>query len=740
MEKDREPVKFQEDVAPVSTEDPQALQDLMREFFPEGNIVNEPSAPSAPVRPDAVLTPAQPQTSEPVRLLHSRGSDDGLAEGSIVWSSFSRNEFTDLLSEIIRSELQAVSLREPSAELPAGTLRESADAWSQSSPSKAKAQPTAGNSARKRGSILALPCVPESSTHSGAEGGVWSEQIPGILREPQQDGSGISLQEPEAPMVMAGRHSAYSESHRSVTPSTARASDFSMPDKSDFLGKSTGIHDFTHPTGTETMCPTMHTQDSQGHQHLAKLSHTSKHRSSMMTMASHIFAKEHSNLHPHHPRESMRMAMKQHRYMKAAEILVHSQRFDFLVCALIVVNAAVMGAEVDHQARNPTGTAPPLFLGMEYFFFTAFSLELALRLSAHGRTFFTMAGFGWNIFDTILVFLQWLDVIISTIDTSGNQGVGFARTMRVARMFRLIRVVRVLRLVHFIDELRKLLYLIVASFWSFIWAGILLVLLTYVFAIFFAQLVADYARDNAEAIGPDSPLFIYFGSTGDAVYSLYKALTGGADWEVLSGPLESRISMWLGIVFSSYIAFGSLVLLNLVTGVFVDGAIRLSKQDRYWELVKKVRQVFKHADSDSSGAITLNEFWVEFETDAMQELFALIEINPTVAYGLFDLLDTDHNGSLTSLEFVAGAINLQSPATNLELMLMRKENKTLYDEFTASLGRVEMALIAGQSHHGVKRGGARSNGQELDRTSSIADLEPRLHEPRLHVPRRYQDI
>merc|ERR1712039_324478 len=107
---------------------------------------------------------------------------------------------------------------------------------------------------------------------------------------------------------------------------------------------------------------------------------------------------------------------------------------------------------------------------------------------------------------------------------------------------------------------------------------------------------------------------------------------------------------------------GALGLLNLVTGVFVEGAARTCKEDRTFELTKRVQEVFKRSDCDENGLITPVEFKTLLCTPEMEELLHLIDIRPSVAHDLFNILDVDGSGSLTDAEFVAGAINLQFPA------------------------------------------------------------------------------
>merc|ERR1719296_110381 len=99
-------------------------------------------------------------------------------------------------------------------------------------------------------------------------------------------------------------------------------------------------------------------------------------------------------------------------------------------------------------------------------------------------------------------------------------------------------------------------------------------------------MVSDSLREMGQPFG-DIVLSEYFGSTSRSVYTLYKSVSGGIDWQDVSDPLMTQISPWLGVVFTGYSAFAVLVLLNLVTGMFVEAAHKLSKSDKETELLVK---------------------------------------------------------------------------------------------------------------------------------------------------------
>merc|ERR1712072_1272712 len=60
--------------------------------------------------------------------------------------------------------------------------------------------------------------------------------------------------------------------------------------------------------------------------------------------------------------------------------------------------------------------------------------------------------------------------------------------------------------------------------------------------------------------------------------TLFWAVTGGADWEPLAMPIREADSFFY-LLFFFYIAFAALAVLNVLTGMFVDTAMKVAQQD-----------------------------------------------------------------------------------------------------------------------------------------------------------------
>merc|ERR1719453_2565079 len=113
--------------------------------------------------------------------------------------------------------------------------------------------------------------------------------------------------------------------------------------------------------------------------------------------------------------------------------------------------------------------------------------------------------------------------------------------MRVARVVRVVRVIRVMR---FFRSFRILLTMIFGTMKNGVWAALLLILIMYIFGIFFAQSVVDYLAHEDPLpydwdLQTNVELEIYFGTLPRAVFTLFKCIVGGVDWQDVVLPLSS---------------------------------------------------------------------------------------------------------------------------------------------------------------------------------------------------------
>jgi len=381
--------------------------------------------------------------------------------------------------------------------------------------------------------------------------------------------------------------------------------------------------------------------------------------------------------------------------------IVLSPWFHYAAGILVILNALTIGVQTDFVARHQKSVVPVPFRVTEACFAVLFGTELACRIFVYGCRFFQMPGWEWNMMDCLVVGLQVIEAMLLGLvygyASSNSVPVNFS-FVRVLRIFRLARVVRIVRILKVIGELRTLVTSIGRSFKSLAWTIVLLLMMMYVVGVYFTQVVTDHLNDRSIATNldtepamgtdvsaepDDGPQYTerlrhFYGDLGRSLLSLYESITGGISWGELVVPLMDDISPLLAIAFSLYIAFAVIAVLNIVTGVFVESAIKSAKDDNDYFMINNVREVFR----DSNGDIASQMCWEDFESQLhkphMQEYFQAIDVDLSEAKGLFRLLDLDDSGSIDAEEFLSGCLRLRGPAKALDLALLIHEVKRLY--------------------------------------------------------------
>jgi len=367
--------------------------------------------------------------------------------------------------------------------------------------------------------------------------------------------------------------------------------------------------------------------------------------------------------------------------MSVDDMFASQNAVDAVVCVVLLLEAIFVGVVADYRADAETASdqLPWQMVMLQSFFCVFFTLEIAVRVYAHGGWPKSGKQSAWFALDTSLVVLSLVDLFLPLVAGKETQ-LGTFGVIRMLRVLRFLRILRLLRVVRFVAELRKVVYLIIGSLLSFFWTATLLALLIYMLAIFFTEMVSDGLR-NAGQPSTDSVLFTHFGSTSRSVYTLYKSVSGGVDWQEVSDPLMDQISPWLGVVFSFYSAFAVLVLLNLVTGMFVEAAHKLSKSDKETELLVKVQRAFESLGLENTQSITLQEFQAHLESGPMVDFFETLEISTARAQDLFLLIDHAETGKLSFEQLVAGGVMLQGPAKAVDLCAIT----TMIEEYLSDI-------------------------------------------------------
>lgn len=364
---------------------------------------------------------------------------------------------------------------------------------------------------------------------------------------------------------------------------------------------------------------------------------------------------------------------EQRKCLRIVKRVVQSNEFDYFVGFVILMNSCFIAIQTDYVAQELKAPTHPMFRACDLTFTLFFSIELAVRIAVERIRFITGRNKQWNFFDSVVVSTAIIEELMSL--SSNTRVLRLLRVMRLVRLARFIRVMRVFR------ELRAMVFGIMHSIMSLIWAIILLLLIMFLFACYLTQAVTDEFMDEGGSQLAEEDREILrqaYGGLMYTMYSLYQAITGGQDWSYFADPLF-KISSLLGTLFCFYIAFAVFAVLNVVTGVFVDNAMKSTELDTDLMIVEEnatrmrnaeaLRAVFHGADFDGSGTLDWEEFKMHLENPAVLAYFRQLGLDlegPGVV-GLWELLDFDRNGTLNIDELVHGAARLKGPALSLDL-------------------------------------------------------------------------
>lgn len=352
--------------------------------------------------------------------------------------------------------------------------------------------------------------------------------------------------------------------------------------------------------------------------------------------------------------------------------LVRCRMFETLVNVSILLNAVFVGWFSDWSIKNPGSTRPIVILVIDWMFIAICMLELALRMVAEGRKFFTYrsAMFGWNVFDASVI-------VLTLLNESDVIGVKLS-VVRLFRAMRLVYVVRVIRTMQGFRELRIIVDGIMNCGKTLLWSSVIMAFMTYIYAVVCLQLSSEWLSEDASVSTEDTVRFLerYFPSLFYSIYTLFKAVAGGINWGELSDPLLN-VSPVLFVSFPFYVMATVFCVLNIVTAAFVETASRMSGDDEASAMkhieertqwIKVISDIFQRHDADCGGTLDWHEFssivkdWrtcAAFEALGMDMSFRNAKI-------LFDLFDVDGDGHIDINEFAQGMHHLKGNARSID--------------------------------------------------------------------------
>lgn len=230
---------------------------------------------------------------------------------------------------------------------------------------------------------------------------------------------------------------------------------------------------------------------------------------------------------------------------------VDSKPFQRFIIATIIAAAVLIGLETSADVMARHGG---LLHFLDKIVLAIFTVEIAIKMAAHGSKPWRYFQDGWNVFDFTIVAVCFMPM----------EG-------QFAAVLRLVRILRVLRLISGVPRLQLLVGALLKSIPSMGYVGLLLLILFYIYGVIGRFLFAEHDP-------------VHFGSLSSSMLSLFRVVTL-EDWTDLmytqmfgAGYVEGETidiqptaQSFLAIAFFvSFILLGTMIMLNLFIGVIMS--------------------------------------------------------------------------------------------------------------------------------------------------------------------------
>jgi voltage-gated sodium channel len=222
-----------------------------------------------------------------------------------------------------------------------------------------------------------------------------------------------------------------------------------------------------------------------------------------------------------------------------------SQTFGWVIAALLIINAAVLGLETSDAVMAKHAGLLSL---IDRVILGIFVIEIAAKLYAFRLSFFRR---GWNVFDFIII------------------GISLIPAVGPMAMLRTLRILRVMRLVSVVPKMRRVVSALLGAIPGM--ASILAVLLVifYITAVLTTQIFGKTGDPEMNAL---------FGSIGDSMFTLFQLMTLEGWTQDIATPTMAHFP-WSWAFFVLFIVITTFAVLNLFIGIIVDAMNILHEED-----------------------------------------------------------------------------------------------------------------------------------------------------------------
>lgn len=303
------------------------------------------------------------------------------------------------------------------------------------------------------------------------------------------------------------------------------------------------------------------------------------------------------------------------------QYIARSQTFENATMAVIAANSVWLGVDVTYNDQLLLINSQPIFIIMENLFCTYFFLEIVIRFGAFRRKCNVFRDY-WFVFDLALVLAMVLDTwVLLAIMASSDMDVSVVNSssLRLLRIIRISRLARVARILRSVPEMMILFQGMGVASRSVICTVSLLVILVYVFALVFMQLLRGTAAGDA-----------YFPSITKGMFALF---FHGCLGEFLPNLAEAVFDEGIDVGFFLilFVFLGPLTVMNMVVAVLVhvvSSVATLQQKNQHNGVIReRIYNVLKNLDGDDDDVITQEEFRMIMDTKEAMAVFLEVGVD-----------------------------------------------------------------------------------------------------------------
>eukprot|EP00933_Yihiella_yeosuensis_P028990 TRINITY_DN22734_c3_g1_i1.p1 TRINITY_DN22734_c3_g1~~TRINITY_DN22734_c3_g1_i1.p1 ORF type:complete len:604 (-),score=106.90 TRINITY_DN22734_c3_g1_i1:254-2065(-) len=389
-------------------------------------------------------------------------------------------------------------------------------------------------------------------------------------------------------------------------------------------------------------------------------------------------------------------------YFPALGAFLRSRWFDACAGVVILANCIAMSFEVEMVLGHLPGWDDVLAVS-EHVFTAIFFIEIALRFTFFSwRHFVPWSGGTWSNFcDFAIVMVTGVGAvwILPLFNVKDNTAV---QALTILRALRLVRMVRVVSRIEFFQEVWLLLRGLSESMRVLFWTSVVIFFITYMFAIFGAVLISvelqkEYERaTSASDKAQLENLLEILGSVTSVMFTLVQVLTLDSWTQIVRDTMD--YVPWCWVYFYGYVSVAVFVLMNLVTAIIVDNALKNSQKDENellelkekerFKVLEQIRGLFQLIDADGSGGLTRQEFEDAFDVPEVAGKLRMLDIQPQDLRELFHLLDSG-DGVLSLEEFFDGITHMEGTAQSKDVFKILKHSEHLHRRLQRGMCRME---------------------------------------------------